>query len=284
MVFLRQLGMSIVCCLPLLAGAAAGDCPAMTRVGVSDLGLSAYRDGDKVAGAAVDIVKEVARRAGCKVKFIWLPRQRLFVEMEAGRIDMTMGAVHLPERDAYASYLPYAYLQYDLVLFRRDDRQYTGLADFVAHGTGRLNITRGIRYDPAIETLLGRLASTGRLESVSDFDTVFNKMELGRADGTLASPPIYTKFLRMERFRGQLEVIPLPEAESQFTGIYVSRRSLSASERRNYAMAVKSLIADQAALPIYSRYFDEATVKRLFRLGQAPLAAAVAAMLASTEP
>ena len=270
----------VLCCLPWLAGA----CPSMTKVGISDLGLSAYREGEKVAGAAIDIVNELARRTGCKVQYIWLPRQRLFVEMESGRIDMTMGAVRLPERDAYATFFPYAYLQYDLLLSRRDDKRYTSLADFVSYGTGRLNVTRGIKYDPAIETLLDRLASKGRLEEVANFDTVFGKLEMGRTDGTLASPPIYARFLRMERFRHQVVVIPLPESEPQFTGIYLSRRSLSAGDRRNYALALKSMLADQSIVAIYNHYFDEATVKRLFRLGHGPLQAAVAAQLAATAP
>jgi len=259
----------------------AGACTSMTKVGISDLGLSAYQEGNKVAGAAVDIVNELARRAGCKVEYVWLPRQRLFVEMEAGHIDMTMGAVRLPERDAYASFFPYAYLQYDLLLSRRDDKRYTSLADFVAHGSGRLNVTRGIKYGPAIETLLETLAAKGRLEEVSNFDTVFSKLEMGRADGTLATPPIYARFLRTARFRDQLVVIPLPESEPQFTGIYLSRRSLSTADRQHYALALKGMLADQAIVAIYHRYFDEATVKRLFLMGQGPLQAAIAAQLAA---
>jgi len=280
MLIFRRVFLLMIGCLPLLAEA----CPSTTKVGISDLGLSAYRDGQKVVGAAVDIVDELARRAGCKVQYVWLPRQRLFVEMEAGRVDMTMGAVRLPERDAYGTFFPYAYLQYDLLLSRQEDKHYTSLADFVARGSGRLNVTRGIKYDPAIETLLDTLASKGRLEEVNNFDTVFSKLEMGRSVGTLASPPIYTRFLNMARFRHQIVVIPLPESEPQFTGIYLSRRSLSAADRQSYALALKSMLADQAIVAIYNRYFDDATVKRLFRLGQAPLQAALAAQLAATAP
>lgn len=265
--------------LPMMAGA----CPALTRVGISDLGLAAYRDGSRITGAAVDIVNELAQRTGCKVEYVWLPRARLFMEMEAGRIDMTTGAVRLAERDAYASYYPYAYLQYDLLLSRRSEQRYSSLADFVERGTGRLNVTRGIKYPAPITALLETLAAQGRLEEVNSFETVFAKLAMGRADGTLATPPIYAKYLQSERYRNLISIVPLADAEPQFSGIYLSRRSLSAAQRLQFGMALKAMVGDQSIMAIYQRYFDDATVKRLFRAGPGPLQAALAAQLAATR-
>lgn len=277
---LRFRFLGLLCsCFPLLAGA----CPPVTRVGVSDLGLAAFRQGSKITGAAVDIVNEMARRTGCKVEYLWLPRARLFMEMEAGRIDMTTGAVRLSERDAYAAYYPYAYLQYDLLLARGADQRFTGLADFVQRSTGRLNVTRGIKYPASIAALLEPLAAQGRLEEVNSFETVFAKIEMGRADGTLATPPIYAKYLAEERYRNLISVIPLPESEPQFSGIYLSRRSLTAADRFQFGLALKAMVTDQSIIAIYQRYFDDATVKRLFRAGPAPLQAALAAQLAGSQ-
>lgn len=265
-------------CVPAAAWCAPAACPKLTRVGVSDLGLTAYREGGRIAGVGVDVVREMARRAGCQVEVVWFPRERLFVELEAGRIDMTPGALRLPTRDAYASHIPYAYLLYDLVLTRRDGRHYTSLADFVRYGGGRLNLTRGLKYDAAIETQLDILAAAGRIELVNDFGTVFNKVEMGRADGTLASPPIYTKYLHSERFKHLLTVIPLPESTPRFTGIYISRQTTTAAARANYAAAIKSMVTDQTIQVIYGRYFDQATMKRLFQPGSAMLVNALNAV------
>ena len=275
----RCLGL-LGCCLPLLAGA----CPPVTRVGISDLGLAAYRDGTTIRGTSVDIVNELARRTGCKVDYVWLPRARLFMEMETGHIDMTMGAVRQAERDAYASFYPYAYVQYDLLLLRRADQHFTGLTDFVQRGSGRLNLTRGFKYPAAIDALLNTLTAQGRVEEVNSFETVFSKLEMGRADGTLATAQIYAKYLSPDQLRHQISVIPLPEVEAQFSGIYLSHRSLSAADRLRFGKALKAMVADQSIISIYHRYFDEATVKRLFRAGPAPLLAALAAQLATATP
>ncbi len=193
---------------------------------------------------------------------------------------MTLGALRLPERDAYAVHIPYAYLQYDLILSKRERRQYVSLADFVQHGDGRLNLTRGVKYDAAIESQLELLNAAGRVELVNDFETVFNKVDMGRADGTLASAAIYTKYLRAERFKNRMMVIPLPESAPRLAGIYISRHTTSTAARANYLAAVKSMVADQAVQALYARYFDDAAMRRMFQSGPAMLVDA----LNATEP
>lgn len=265
----------LYCSLPVAQ--AGGACPSVTRVGLSDLGYAAYREQGRIAGIAVEIANEMGRRTGCKFEFHWYPRQRLFIEMEAGHIDMTMGSVRTPERDAYARHLPYAYLQYDLVLAAAPSRQYHSLADFVEHGSGRLNVTRGVTYGAAVDAQLALLAAAGRLEVVNDYETVFGKLEMGRADGTLATPPIYSKYLKQSSLHRRAAVIPIAEATARFTGIYLSKKTMEEQVRQRYALTLKTMVADLYVHGIYTRYFDEAIVKRTFRQGQGPLLTALSA-------
>ena len=257
---------------PALAGSV---CPPVTRVGFSDLGYASYREQGRIAGISVDIANEMARRTGCKFEFSWYPRQRLFVELAAGNIDMTMASLRLPERDAYARFLPYAYVRYDLVLAVSATHSYASLAEFVEQGKGKLNVTRGIAYDAAIETQLAWLAAAGRLEVVNDFETVFAKLEMGRADGTLATPPIYGKYLKSGKLHTSAVMITLPEAAPRLTGIYLAKSTISPAVRDRYAGTLKAMVADQTIRTIYTRYFDEATLKRMARQGQGPLLTAL---------
>jgi polar amino acid transport system substrate-binding protein len=82
-------------------------------------------------------------------------------------------------------------------------------------------------YDAAVETQLALLASAGRLEVVNDFETVFGKLEMGRAAGTLATPPIYTKYLKSAYFKDRALVIPMPETTSRFAGAYLSKKNIT---------------------------------------------------------
>ena len=52
------------------------------------------------------------------------------IELAAGHVDMTMGSLRLPKRDAYANYLPYAWLQYDLLLTQSGGQHFTSLGDW----------------------------------------------------------------------------------------------------------------------------------------------------------
>jgi polar amino acid transport system substrate-binding protein len=266
----------IVVSLMVGAQAAAGTaCPALTRVGLSDLGYSSFRTETGYSGISVDVAGELARRTGCKISFLWFPRGRLFVELEAGRIDLTLGAVHTPERDLYASYLPYAYVQYDMVLSKRVVGRYNGLADFVARGTARLNITRGVQYGAAIEAELATLAKGGRLELVNDFDTVFNKMAVGRADGTLASPPIYSSHIKRVGLEDAVTITALPESPPQYIGMYASRKTVSGEALATYTAALRSLVNDRTILAIYAKYMGEATTRQVFRPGLRELLGAI---------
>lgn len=276
-VMISMAGMAAHAAGPAVAAHRAVVCPAVTRVGVSDLGYSAFRHGGGgMGGISIDTANELARRTGCKIEFRWFPRQRLFVELEAGRIDMTMGAVRAPERDRYAAFLPYAYVQYDLILSRNADRQFHSLAEFAARSSARLNLTRGIKYGEPVEGILDAMGAAGRLESVNDFETVFNKLAMGRADGTLASPPIYSKYLDQGGLRQQLVVIPLPESPPQLIGVYLSRRTVASGARQAYVAALKAMVQEQTVPTVYGKYFDDATVRRTFRQGGAPLLAELA--------
>lgn len=276
---------ALVMSVSLMVGAQAAAnaaCPALTRVGVSDLGYSSFRTDTGFAGISVDVAGELARRTGCKVSFLWFPRGRLFVELEAGRIDLTLGAIRTPERDVYASYLPYAYVQYDLILSKRVTGRYNGLADFVARGTGRLNVTRGLQYGAAIEAELATLAKAGRLELVNDFETVFSKLELGRADGTLASPPIYTSHLRRTGLEDAVTITSLPESPPQYIGVYASKKTVSGEALAAYTAATRALVADRTILAIYTKYMGEPTTRQVFRPGLPALMSALDATPAPT--
>jgi len=85
---------------------------------------------------------------------------------------------------------------------------------------------------------------------------------MGRADGTLATPPIYGKYLKHSRLKAHTVIVPLPEATPRFTGIYLSKQTISPAVRQHYAAALKAMttahIPVAAAAPISGPYALEA--------------------------
>jgi polar amino acid transport system substrate-binding protein len=259
------------------AGALGAACPPLTHVGVSDLGYSSFRLEGKPAGAAVDVINEIAQRTGCKFTFDWFPRERMFVQLEAGRIDIVTSGVRLPERDRLGSFSPYVTTRFELVLLRSVPGSFASLADFVDNSDARLNVVRGIHYPAELSNQLERLRVQGRVEWVSDYETVFKKMSLGRADATLAPAMIYQWHARHSGLQERLAMHRIAEAPAQLAGIYMSSRTLTPEARQLFAQTVREIVADGTIMKIYRRYVDEPTLRMLFPDGGRPILSASAA-------
>lgn len=243
--------------------AAAVNCPAVTVVGVSDLGYSGFQEHGKVRGAGPDMVAELGRRTGCKFELRWFPRGRLFAQFDSGRLDMTTSSVSSRERNVHGQFAPYAYTRFELLLHKDVKGTFSSLTDFVDRSQARLNIVRG----PQVNVQLERLRQAGRLEEVNDYDVVFKKMAARRTDGTLAPPVLYQWHTQRHGNASQLVMVAIPESPAQLVGMYFSRDTLSAEVRQAYTQALRSIVEDGTVLKIYGRYVSQATVRRVFEGG-----------------
>jgi polar amino acid transport system substrate-binding protein len=263
---MRPFHVALTALLAALSGSVpAMDCPPVTRVGLSDLGYSSFQVDGKSHGVSVDIIAELGKRTGCKFELLWFPRGRLFAEFDAGKVDITMGSVQTPQRDAMGRHIPYSYTQFELVLAKQLGK-FSSLADFVDHSKARLNLVRGIAYAPETAAQVERLTQAGRVELVNDFEVVFKKMALNRTDGTIAPSIIYTLHLRRQ---GITDVVasPIPEAPRQVIGMYVSKKSVPLDTRNAFATAVRGMLEDGSMPARYAAYLEPPAVKVLFKDG-----------------
>ncbi|MES2299136.1 MAG: transporter substrate-binding domain-containing protein [Pseudomonadota bacterium] len=279
---MRFLAISILLLLPHWT-LAASVCPPLTRVGLSEQGYSAFQEGGVLKGVAVDIMNDMARRSGCKIELIWMPRSRVQAEWMAGTIDLAPGSLPSAERAAKGVFLPYAYTQMELLLPKRVGGNFTSLADFAQHGTARLNLIRGVPYSPQAQARLDELTRDGRVQGVTDYSTVFAKIAVGRADGTLVTPIIYMKFLRDAHLEDQFIAFPVAELPPQMVGVYASRKTLNEQWLRSIAQALRAIVADQTVSSIYSHYVDPATTARLAPLDATPILKAFDAAYPATS-
>jgi polar amino acid transport system substrate-binding protein len=255
-------------------GALAAACPPLTRVGVSDLGYSAFRQDGKLQGAAIDMIRELGTRTGCQLNFEWFPRERMFVQLESGRIDLIASGARTPERDRLALFAPYVTGRFDLVLSRRVHGNFHSLADFIDHSDARLNVVRGMHFVPEVAAQIERLRAQGRVEWVNDYEVVFWKISMERAEATLAPAVIHQWHVRQAGLQDKVSVLQISEAPVRLAGAYLSSRTLAPETRELYARTIHDMVADGTAQKIYRRYLDDATVRTLFRDGGRAILAA----------
>lgn len=272
----RRLLRLAVCLLAALPPTAqAFSCPALTRVGLSDLGYSSYRDGARLRGTSVAIAEELGRRTGCRIKLAWFPRGRLFAEFDAGRVDLAMASQRSAERERGGRFIPYATTRFELLLTKRSGGNYASLADFVEHGTARLNLTRGVFYPADLKGPFERLQRAGRLEYVNDYDVVFKKIIAGRADGTFAPPIIHLLHRRRLGMLNSMQAFPVSEAPARLVGAFVSRASVARDARDAYAAALYEMVADGTVQKIYERELGVEAGRQVFQNGVAEILATI---------
>ena len=244
------------------APAAAKPCPAPLQAGASDLGLSSFRTGGMVRGAANDVLRELARRTGCPLQLVWYPRARLWAEYASGNINVTGSSARTPERDRLAHFVPYVTTRFDLVLSRRVAGKFKSLAEFVDHGTARLNLVRGIYYTPAVEAQVARLRQQGRVELVNDYDVVFKKIASERAEATLAPMMIYSLYLGHAGLLEAATDMPVAESTALMAGAYFAH-GMSPAAHKLFADALLGMVADGTVARIYGQYVGEANGRAL---------------------
>ncbi|WP_426340412.1 substrate-binding periplasmic protein [Pseudoduganella sp. S-14] len=242
---------------------AAPTCPAPLHAGASDLGLASFREDDRVGGAAIDVLRELARRTNCPLDISWYPRARLWAEYAGGRINLTASSARSAERDRLGQFVPFVTTHFELVLSRRVTGSYKSLAEFVAHGSARLNLVRGILYTPEVEAEVARLRQQGRVEVVNDFDIAFRKMASKRAEATLAPMTIYSRYLQSAGLQEQVSVMPVTESAPVLAGAYLSRNGFTPAARKVFAESLLAMVTDGTVARIYGKYVGEANGRAL---------------------
>ncbi|WP_426319893.1 substrate-binding periplasmic protein [Pseudoduganella sp. R-43] len=242
---------------------AAPACPAPLHAGASDLGQASFREDDRVGGAAIDVVRELARRTNCPLDISWYPRARLWAEYAGGRINVTASSARSAERDRLGQFVPFVTTRFDLVLSHRVTGSYKSLAEFVEHSSARLNLVRGILYTPDAEAQVARLREQGRVEVVNDFDIAFRKIASKRAEATLAPMTIYARYLQSADLQGHVSVMQVTESFPVLAGAYLSRSDLSPAARKVFADALLGMVADGTVARIYGKYVGEANGRAL---------------------
>ncbi len=259
--------------LPLAGAQDTFACPS-ARVGVSNLGYSSYHEGERIVGSNVDVLAELEKRSGCPLQVQWYPRGRLYAMFFANELELTGASLRSVERDRHGVWLPYTYTRFELVLLKGRAGKFRSLAEFVERSTARLNVTRGIFYNPQTQAQLDRLQKLGRLEYVNDYSVVFRKIQAGRAEGTLAPATIHLMNQKHFGMLGKMQASVVAESPRTMVGLYVSNK-VAPQMLRRYTEALRSIVEDGTMQKIYQHYLGADTTHRLFDDGTAALLAAL---------
>ena len=241
-------------------------CSREYRVGVSPIGYSYYLDKQgQLTGSSIDFYAELSRRSGCRFRIDPMPRARAWYLLERHEVDLITPTVRTPDRDHLARFVEYFKTRSDLLIRRELGAHINSLDAFLDDPALQLGMVRGHVNGPVLDNRLARLPP-GRLSLSPDAHNVFVRLMAERLDGTLMPAGLYQKEVDSLGLHDHLQLIRLPEADALPTGAYLSRLSLTLSERRHLERHIRAMLEDGTLRTLLSRRHGKQLTDRYYEI------------------
>ncbi|WP_374400322.1 substrate-binding periplasmic protein [Niveibacterium sp.] len=140
-------------------------------------------DGATWQGIDRDVVDELAQRTGCRFEPRFESRVRIWQQLQAGALDVSMSGIQTAERERFARFIPYA-TERNLVAVRRAATGTITPSSVLTDDTLTVAITRSYRYGPPFDDWVARQAN-GRVFEAADEEAAFRLLVIGRADAAI---------------------------------------------------------------------------------------------------
>lgn len=254
----------------LLPQAALAGCSRPIVVPASALGrMMVVNEGSgEASGIYPELLRERGRKIGCEFLFPVMPRARAEYMVQNGEGDLLVGAVRVPERDRWGTYVPMIGTEWMLISIR-DDAPPRTPEELLARPGIKFNAVRSYNYGPGYLALLARLDRQGKLEYVKDPQTIVRKMEAGRADYTFMPSTTFAGALAELGLRDSLgprvHYTRLHGLPTSTSGVYISSRTPPDDVAQVTAMLVQ-LSHDGELLARARRYFSPSEMSSTFAL------------------
>ncbi|MBH9579728.1 substrate-binding periplasmic protein [Inhella proteolytica] len=240
----------------VLAASAQADCKLRIRW-TEDPPFSLQRPDGSLGGLQVDLARAAFGRMGCQLVWIRLPWARALRDLEQGQLDVLMGTLRRPEREAFAWFSAPNRSSRNLLYVRQD-----ALARWDRESLLTLRTT-GFRLGAQVDVSYG--AEFDQLAQDPEFrrhmvisphrSALWRMLDLGRIDGLIADEWTATRELRQlalqERVAHTRAVI-----STQQVGDAFSKRTLSLELVRRYDQAVAQMQADGSLQALLDSYLS----------------------------
>lgn len=234
--------------LGLASSQAAAGCSRPIRVPAAISGQTVTSDGERVGGVIPDVMNKIGAAIGCT--FVWTPvaRMRLEAMFQNGTADLLIASNQVPARDRYGYFLPVVETRATLISVRSERAPVRSMQELAARSELRVALVRGYDFGPAYQALSRDLAAQGRLYLQPTPRPVARMLAEGLADVTIMTGIAFVGGLygdaRSEIIADKLRSEPLDDLPWMRSGIYLSKKSLSAADRKLLEHALNEAVRD----------------------------------------
>ncbi|MDF0605009.1 transporter substrate-binding domain-containing protein [Neisseriaceae bacterium TC5R-5] len=237
-------------------------CPAAgLKVGYFTIG-AAYINGQ---GYDVDLVKELAKRLGCKItQEAEYPRIRILKMLEYGQLNVGTSTIPTPERLKYSWILPYMYSK-NMVLLSRSVHS-RSLEELVNDPAVRWGVIHGYRHGSEQDAFIEKLKQRNKVIVANNENELYNMLAQNIITGALAHPYSYERRLNTPGISGQIEILDLFPPSDKITGGFVLAHSdFSEKQAVLWQAEIQRMNKDGGMHRILRRYLSENSTRQMMQ-------------------
>ena len=244
----------ILCCVLLLTFphlTAASETPVLTWCLDHFSRFHAYETGKAPYGPSVDLMQELAKRAGFQLQFSpKTPSARCFRQMQTGEADLMSNLNFTEERADYMFLMPYnERIPESLYLQAGDQRQ---IRNFNQLPSLTLATVRNYAYHPSLMQLI---KTSKRHVEINSIETGFEMLQRGRVDALVVPTQSSLNVIAdHQELHYQFKIAPVDfsVAEKRFINIGLSKKSPHLALKSRIEQAVESMVQDGTVKRLYS--------------------------------
>jgi polar amino acid transport system substrate-binding protein len=232
-------------------------------VGIQEVGLL-YSNG---VGLDKDVIDELQKRSNCEFVLETMPRNRIFSELEAGRIDMTTSVLPTPERLNFLWIYNYMHTEFYAIGLKKNAANFNSMAQFDRNTESKVGVVRGFSYGPILDEEVAKLAANGRVVEVSKIEILFKMLAAERMSVILATPMAYRKYLADEKMENDVAIVDWDlKTDARPRGLALSKKNFSEPAALEWGGLIKAMNQDGTMKRLISKYLNkQETLSSLYK-------------------
>lgn len=219
-------------------------------------------------GIDARLLKELARRSGCEMVEVVMPRNRIWAELQSGSLDLATSAIPTAERKTYGYLLPYFQTRNVVLLDKASTAQIRTMADFEASNL-RLGVVRGFRHEEAYDKFIARLKEGSRVVESADFAEDLRLLQRGGVSAILAQPVTYQAYLSGPEMKNSVTIRDwAPKDQFSVGALILSRKSFTSAQAKNWDALLVQFLKDGTMLTMNQTFLPAAQARALQYTGK----------------
>lgn len=210
-------------------------------------------------GIDVDVVNEIKSRGGYNFNYLEQPRVRIWKELEAGTLPMSVSGIQNPARDKFAYFVPYIAQKNKALVV---GTKHTTPESLIADKSTKIAVVRGFKHGEFFDQIVERIRANGGVIEVPTIHNLFLMLDAGDRVDMIISQPTFFKEMRDLGIESKVSVYDWDSASKPILlGLILSKAHFSEEDVRNMKIIVEAMRKDGTLKKIFSKYLPKKDVE-----------------------